>query len=152
MMSGRMLVVHDLETVRMAFRALNESGSGYISYKQLKYLITNIGDKLTDQEAEDLLADKSDGGVTKAKVFMEMLASSGTSASAMVIIDLIKEGKISGDRDAALALTKVIPRNEHIVKGNPFTFHFSPFYSTIQSGFNHDSFVLLLLITCLPSY
>ena len=60
--------------------------------------------------AEDLLADKSDGGVTKAKVFMEMLASSGTSASAMVIIDLIKEGKISGDRDAALALTKVIQR------------------------------------------
>lgn len=29
---------------------------------------------------------------------------------------------------------------------------FFPFYSTIQSGFNHDSFVLLLLITCLPSY
>ena len=43
MMSGRMLVVHDLDTVKMAFRALDESGSGFISYKQLKYLITNIG-------------------------------------------------------------------------------------------------------------
>ena len=43
MMSGKMLVVHDLDTVKMAFRALDESGSGFISYKQLKYLITNIG-------------------------------------------------------------------------------------------------------------
>lgn len=47
MMSGRMLVVHDLDTVKMAFRALDESGSGFISYKQLKYLITNIGKEIS---------------------------------------------------------------------------------------------------------
>ena len=75
MMSGRMLVVHDLETVRMAFRALDESGSGYIRYKQLKYLITNIGDKLTDKEAEDLLAeiDKDKDGVIDYQEFTKML-------------------------------------------------------------------------------
>ena len=85
--------------------------------------------------AEDLLADKSDGGVTKAKIFMEMLASSGTSASAMVIIDLIKAGKMSGDRDAALALTKVIPGNETIVKSTPFSFlSFFPRFLSTSGG------------------
>ena len=94
MMSGKMLVVHDLDTVKMAFRALDESGSGFISYKQLKYLITNIGnteppshlpshyyntmssgDKLTEQEAEDLLAeiDLSKDGVIDYKEFLKML-------------------------------------------------------------------------------
>ena len=73
MMSGRMLVVQDPETVRMAFRALDESGSGYISYKQLKHLITNIGDKLTEQEAEDLLADISRDGVIDCQEFIKML-------------------------------------------------------------------------------
>ena len=58
--------------------------------------------------AEELLDDKSDSGMTKSKVFIEMLASTGTSASAMVVIDLVKEGRLNGDRDAAMALTKVI--------------------------------------------
>ena len=59
----------------MAFRALDESGSGFISYKQLKYLITNIGDKLSEQEAEDLLAevDISRDGVIDYKEFLKML-------------------------------------------------------------------------------
>ena len=52
--------------------------------------------------------DKSDSGVTKAKVFVEMLASAGTSASSMVVIDLVKAGRLNKDRDAAMALTKVI--------------------------------------------
>ena len=58
--------------------------------------------------AEELLDDKSDSGVTKAKIFVEMLASAGTSASAMAVIDLVKEGRIDKDRDAAMALTKVM--------------------------------------------
>merc|ERR1719322_1100019 len=50
--------------------------------------------------AEELLDDKSDSGVTKAKIFVEMLASAGTSASAMAVIDLVREGRIDKDRDA----------------------------------------------------
>ena len=92
MMSGKMLVVHDLDTVKMAFRALDESGSGFVSYKQLKYLLVNIGktppcpsshliiimssgDKLTEQEAEDFLAeiDISKDGVIDYKEFLKML-------------------------------------------------------------------------------
>ena len=46
MMAGRMLAGHDLETVRMTFRALDISGSGRISCKQFKYLITNIGNQV----------------------------------------------------------------------------------------------------------
>ena len=56
--------------------------------------------------AEELLDDKSDSGVAKAKIFIEMLASAGTSASAVVVVDLIKDGRLK-DRDAAMALTKV---------------------------------------------
>ncbi len=57
--------------------------------------------------AEEMMADKSDTGVLKAKIFTELLGSVGTSASAMVIRDLIMENKFDNDRDAALALTKV---------------------------------------------
>ena len=59
----------------MAFRALDQSGSGFIRYKQLKHLITNIGDKLTDKEAEYLLGEinlKKDG-LIQYQEFIKML-------------------------------------------------------------------------------
>ena len=68
-------MVHDLDTVRMAFRALDQSGSGFIRYKQLKHFITNIGDKLTDKEAEDLLGEmqlSKDTGVILYQEFINM--------------------------------------------------------------------------------
>ena len=57
--------------------------------------------------AEELLADKSEAGVSKANVFLELLSSTGTTASAMVIKDLILEGKYDNDRDAARSLTAI---------------------------------------------
>ena len=53
------------------------------------------------------MADKSDTGVVKSKIFVELLASVGTSASALVIRDLVMENKFDNDRTAALSLTKV---------------------------------------------
>ena len=46
-----------METVNMTFRALDISGSGSIKCTHFKYLITNIGNKLSDREAEEMLAD-----------------------------------------------------------------------------------------------
>ena len=40
----------DEELIRMAFRVLDKSGSGTITSKEFKHLMTNIGDKLTDDE------------------------------------------------------------------------------------------------------
>ena len=57
--------------------------------------------------ADEFLADKSEAGVSKSNVFNELLSSCGTTASAMVIRDLILEGKYDNDRDAARALTAV---------------------------------------------
>ena len=93
MMQGKMLAVHDDETIEMTFRALDISGSGIINCKQFKQLITNIGnifkkimmitisipfpgDKLTEQEAEDLLVevDKNHDGVISHREFVKMMA------------------------------------------------------------------------------
>lgn len=57
--------------------------------------------------ADEFFADKSDTGVMKANLYGELLASAGTTASAMVIRDLIMEKKFDNDRDAARALTGV---------------------------------------------
>ncbi len=40
----------DEELIRMAFRVLDKKGSGNISSKEFKLLMTNIGDKLSELE------------------------------------------------------------------------------------------------------
>ena len=57
--------------------------------------------------ANDLFADKSEEGVMKANIYAELLGSTGTTASALVVRDLVIQGKFDNDRDAARALTGV---------------------------------------------
>ena len=73
-----MLARYDMETVNMTFRALDISGSGSIKCTHFKYLITNIGNKLSDREAEEMLADidrNKDGKISYSE-FVQMLYSS----------------------------------------------------------------------------
>ena len=57
--------------------------------------------------AEQLLGDKSERGVQKSNMFNEYLGVAGTSAAAMVVIDLVKNNKFDNDRDAARVLTSI---------------------------------------------
>ncbi len=57
--------------------------------------------------AVDLLGDKSDAGVQKSNLFNELLGNTGTTASALVVRDLIMENKFDNDRDAGRVLTSV---------------------------------------------
>ena len=57
--------------------------------------------------ADELLADKSEDGVMKSNLFLELLGAAGTTASALVVRDLILENKFDNDRDAARTLSAI---------------------------------------------
>lgn len=57
--------------------------------------------------ADELYADKSDSGTFKSNLFGELLANAGTTASAILVRDMIVEGKFDNDRDSARILTSV---------------------------------------------
>ncbi len=57
--------------------------------------------------ADEIFADTSDTGITRANVFGELLGAAGTTASALVVRDLLLEGKFDNSRDAARILTSV---------------------------------------------
>jgi len=56
---------------------------------------------------DQLIGDKSEEGVMKSNIFTELLGSTGTSASALLVKDLILEQKFDNCRDAARALIAV---------------------------------------------
>ncbi|CAB4069088.1 unnamed protein product [Lepeophtheirus salmonis] len=57
--------------------------------------------------SEGVQADKSEEGVRKYNLFNELLGSLGTSASAMLIRDMVMENKFDNYRDAVRVLTAV---------------------------------------------
>jgi len=57
--------------------------------------------------AEEFLADKSEDGVMTSNIFLELLGSAGTTASALVVRDLVLANKFDNDRDAARTLSAI---------------------------------------------
>merc|ERR1711962_854612 len=65
MMSAKIGTVNDEDMIRMAFRVLDKDGRGTIKSSAFKHLMTHIGDKLSEEEVDDLIseADKDGDGV-----------------------------------------------------------------------------------------
>uniref|UniRef100_H0VKV0 Calmodulin n=1 Tax=Cavia porcellus TaxID=10141 RepID=H0VKV0_CAVPO len=62
------------EEVRKAFCVFDEYGNGYISAAELRHVMTNLGEKLTDEEVDDMIreADINGDGQVNHKEFVQM--------------------------------------------------------------------------------
>lgn len=65
------------EEVREAFRVFDRSGSGFISAAELRHVLTSIGDKLTEEEADEIIreADVDGNGQIDYNEFARVLCS-----------------------------------------------------------------------------
>ena len=45
------------EEIREAFRVFDKDDNGYISAAELKHVMTNLGEKLTDDEVNDMIKE-----------------------------------------------------------------------------------------------
>lgn len=57
MMSRRMKDRGSPEDLREAFRVFDQDGDGYITASELRHAMTNMGEKLTEEEVEEMIRD-----------------------------------------------------------------------------------------------
>ncbi|XP_022247704.1 calmodulin-A-like [Limulus polyphemus] len=78
MMSKKMKESDREEELCEAFRVFDRDGDGYISATELRHVMTNLGEKLTDDEVEDMIkeADLDGDGLVNYKEFVTILTSS----------------------------------------------------------------------------
>lgn len=57
MMSKKMKETDKEEELREAFRVFDRNGDGFISSSELRHVMTNLGEKLTDEEVEDMIRE-----------------------------------------------------------------------------------------------
>eukprot|EP01095_Lingulamoeba_sp_RSL-Kostka_P009014 TRINITY_DN3077_c0_g3_i1.p1 TRINITY_DN3077_c0_g3~~TRINITY_DN3077_c0_g3_i1.p1 ORF type:complete len:158 (-),score=70.54 TRINITY_DN3077_c0_g3_i1:68-541(-) len=75
MMVKKMNTAETEDEVRAAFRVFDKNSDGFITAAELRYVLTNLGEKLRDDEVEELLsfADSNQDGVVDYNEFLTMM-------------------------------------------------------------------------------
>ncbi|KFQ84767.1 Calmodulin, partial [Phoenicopterus ruber ruber] len=60
-----------------AFRVFDKDGNGYISAAELRHVMTNLGEKLTDEEVDEMIreADIDGDGQVNYEEFVQMMTA-----------------------------------------------------------------------------
>ena len=76
MMACQMKDRDDEKDMMEAFRKLDKNGNGFITGKELRYVMTNTGEKLTDEEVDEMIKDAdidSDGKINYEEFVKKMM-------------------------------------------------------------------------------
>lgn len=65
------------EEIKEAFKVFDKDGTGVISAAELRHVMTNLGEKLTDTEVDDLIkeADVDGDGQINYEEFVKLMLS-----------------------------------------------------------------------------
>ncbi|CAM1311893.1 Uncharacterised protein g5829 [Pycnogonum litorale] len=77
MMSKKMKDTDNEEELKEAFRVFDKNNDGFISASELRHVMTNLGEKLTDEEVEEMIkeADLDGDGLVNYDEFVTILTS-----------------------------------------------------------------------------
>ena len=62
MMARKMTETDREEELRDAFKVFDKDGNGFISASELRHVMTNLGEKLTDEEVNEMIREADTDG------------------------------------------------------------------------------------------
>ena len=67
--------VYSAEEIKEAFKVFDKDGNGFISAAELRHIMTNLGEKLTDEEVDEMIreADVDGDGQINYDEFVDMM-------------------------------------------------------------------------------
>ena len=78
MMARKLKDTDSEEEIRDSFRAFDKDGNGFISAAELRHVMTNLGEKLTDEEVDEMIRERDidgDGQVNYEEFFTDRMKS-----------------------------------------------------------------------------
>ena len=84
MMARKMKDTDSEEEIREAFRVFDKDGNGFISAAELRHVMTNLGEKLTDEEVDEMIREADidgDGQVNYEGNFSRFIVQSAEQSA-----------------------------------------------------------------------
>ena len=77
MMAAMIRDIDSKDQIREAFHMFDKDGNGFISAAELRYVMNNLGEKITDQEVEEMIrgADIDGDGQVNYEEFVTLMTS-----------------------------------------------------------------------------
>merc|ERR1711976_83056 len=77
MMARKMKETDSEDEIKEAFKVFDKDGNGFISGAELRHVMTNLGEKLTDEEVDEMIreADIDGDGQVNYEEFVKMMMS-----------------------------------------------------------------------------
>merc|ERR1719162_2045345 len=77
LMARKMKDTDSEEEIKEAFKVFDKDGNGFISAAELRHVMTNLGEKLTDEEVDEMIreADVDGDGQINYEEFVKMMMS-----------------------------------------------------------------------------
>ena len=81
MMARKMRYTDSEEEIREAFKVFDKNGNGYISAAEIRHVMTNLGENLTDYEVDEIIreADVDGDGWINYEEFVKVNVSGPTT-------------------------------------------------------------------------
>jgi len=78
MMAKKMKDTDSEEEIKEAFKVFDKDGNGFISAAELRHVMTNLGEKLTDEEVDEMIREADIDGDSQINYeeFVKMMMSS----------------------------------------------------------------------------
>ncbi|WAR19457.1 CALM-like protein [Mya arenaria] len=76
MMAKRCQYTGSADQIREAFKVFDKDEKGYLTVDELRHIMTSLGDKLPDEEVDEMLSivDDDGNGIIDYEEFSQMLA------------------------------------------------------------------------------
>ena len=87
MMARKMKDTDSAEEIKEAFKVFDKDGNGYISAAELRHIMTNLGEKLTDEEVDEMIreADVDGDGQINYDEFVDMVSYENRNCAAAAV-------------------------------------------------------------------
>eukprot|EP00949_MAST-11_sp_MAST-11-sp1_P004691 g4691.t1 len=81
------------EEIMEAFKVFDKDGNGFISAAELRHIMTNLGEKLTDEEVDEMIreADIDGDGQINYEEFVKMMMSKSIMNNKKTTMEFVKK-------------------------------------------------------------
>lgn len=98
MMARKMKDTDSEEEIREAFKVFDKDGNGQISAAELRHVMTNLGEKLSDEEVDEMIREADVDGVRFSFFFFPVLCK--------MMLTLVQDGSINYQEFVRMMMAK----------------------------------------------